>query len=103
MADLLSVGIRIARTDPALGVEILSTALDVLSKARRDTGKRRGPQRKRWKKKSPADRKKRKMWLRTPAGKKYVKRRKLMEKRPSTKRYRKRLRKKRPSRSYSWL
>jgi hypothetical protein len=72
-------------------------------KFRQDAGQKRGIHRKKWRRHNQQDRRKRKKWLRTPSGKKYMRRHKIVEQRSAIKNYRKRLRKKGPHHNYSWL
>lgn len=109
MIDCLpALAVRLAALNPDMAQELLAISDDIVvarkkRKQRKDVGKRRGPQRKRWRKRPQNERRKRQRWLRTPAGKKYQKRKQRTEKRPSTKRYRKRMRKRGPNRKYPWL
>lgn len=102
----LAVRLSLHNVDLADELMVIGEELDVIAKRRKqrtDVGKRRGPQRKRWRKQPANKRRQRKRWLRSPAGKKYQRRRKRTEKRPSTKRYRKRMKNRGVHRKYPWL
>lgn len=87
---IASIAFDISRYDQSLGDEMMIIAEGLKP-------------RKRWKKHTPIDRRKRRKWLRSPAGKRYQKHKQLIEHKPSIKRKRKKYKNRGIHHQYHWL